>query len=128
LVKSKKLAWGLLALLLVVPLLFSGCFPAQSTASPTPGGSTAQGFDWTFVIFIVIIIAPFYFFMIRPQSNRRKQQQKLLNELKPGDQVITNAGIYGEVDSVDADSVVLRVEDGSKIRVATQAIAGKRNP
>jgi preprotein translocase subunit YajC len=128
LAKSKKLVWGLLALLITIPLLFSGCFPTQSTASPTPGEQTPQGFDWTFVIFIVIIIAAFYFFMIRPQSNRRKQQQRLLSELRPGDQVITNAGIYGEVDSVDTDSVVLKVEGGSKIRVATQAIAGKRNP
>ncbi len=126
--KSKKLAWGLLALLIAVPLLMSGCFPTQTTASPTPGAQTSQGFDWTFVVFIVIIIAAFYFFMIRPQSSRRKQQQKLLAELQAGDQVITTAGIYGEIDSVDQESIVLKVEGGGKIRVARQAIVGKRNP
>ena len=126
--KSKKLAWGLLTLLLAIPLLASGCALTQTGASPTPGATASGGFDWTFVIFIVIIMAAFYFFMIRPQSSRKKQQQRLLSELKPGDQVITTAGIYGEIDSVDQDSVVLRVEGGSKIRVAIQAITGKRAP
>ena len=126
--KKTRLVWGIVALLITMPLLLSGCFPAQTTTSPTPGAQTSQGFDWTFVIFIVIIIAAFYFFMIRPQSSRRKQQQKLLSELKPGDQVITNAGIYGEIDRVDPDSVVLKMEDGSKIRVSIQAVAGKRSP
>lgn len=124
--KNKKLVWVLLAVLLAVPLLFSGCYPAPTGASPTPGQPATGGFDWTYIIFIVVIIAAFYFFMIRPQGNRRKQQQKLMEDLKPGDQVITTAGIYGEIESVDQDSIVLRIEGGGKIRVAKQAIAGKR--
>lgn len=125
--KNKKLIWVLLAVLLAVPLLFSGCYPAPTGASPTPGQQPASsGFDWTYIIFIVVIIAAFYFFMIRPQGNRRKQQQKLLEDLKTGDQVITTAGIYGEIERVDQDSVVLKTEGGGKIRVSKQAIAGKR--
>lgn len=124
--ENKRFIWGFLALLLVIPILVGGCVPAPTGASPTPGSQTTGGFDWTYIIFILIIIAAFYFFMIRPQSSRRKQQEKLLSDLKPGDQIITTAGIYGEVDSVDQDSVVIRVEGGTKIRVARQAIAGKR--
>jgi preprotein translocase subunit YajC len=125
LIKNKKFIGVLFAVLLAVPLLFAGCIPTQTGASPTPGQSTG-GFDWTYVIFILVIIAAFYFFMIRPQSSRKKQQQKLLDELKPGDLVITTAGIYGEIESIDQETAVIKVEGGTKLRIARQAIAGKR--
>jgi preprotein translocase subunit YajC len=125
LIKNKKFVWVVLALLVAIPLLFAGCIPTQTGASPTPGQSTG-GFDWTYIIFILVIIAAFYFFMIRPQSSRKKQQQKLLDELKPGDLVITTAGIYGEIESIDQETAVIKVEGGTKLRIARGAIAGKR--
>jgi preprotein translocase subunit YajC len=79
------------------------------------------------LIFAVIIIVVFYFLMIRPQRNKQNQQRKLLSELKPGDRVITIGGLYGEVDSVDEETVVLIVESGAKIRVVRQGIARKRS-
>ncbi len=123
-IKRRILVLGTTAFLLSLLFLLSGCYPAPSGASPTPGQST--GFDWTFVVLIVVIIVVFYFLMIRPQSNRRKEQQKLMSELKPGDQVMTTGGIYGEIESLDQDSIVLKIESGAKIRVARQSIAGKR--
>jgi preprotein translocase subunit YajC len=102
--------------------LISGCAPAPAAGST----SSSSGFDWTFLIFIVVIFAVFYFLMIRPQRNRQKQQQHLLSDLKPGDQVITSAGIYGEIESMDEMSVVLKIESGGKIRVAKPSIVGKR--
>jgi preprotein translocase subunit YajC len=117
---------GLLLLsagLLTGSLAVSGCVPAAS-----PGGTQSTGgFDWSFVIIIVIFAAAIYFFMIRPQRNQQKRQQKLLSELGPGDQVITSGGIYGEIESLDENSVVLKVESGAKIRVARASIAGKRS-
>ncbi len=124
--KSKIITWGLVVWLLTSLLLIGGCALVPGGASPTPGAPSSTGFDWTFLVFIVVIIIIFYFFMIRPQSNRRKQQQKLMAELKPGDQVITTSGIYGEIESLDQDSVVLKIESGGRIRIARQTIAGKR--
>jgi preprotein translocase subunit YajC len=125
LIKSKVLAWGLLVWLITALMFVGGCAQLSNEASPAPGTSST-GFDWTFLIIILVIIVIFYFFMIRPQSNRRKQQQKLLDELKSGDQVITTSGIYGEIESLDQDSIVLKIESGAKIRFARQSIAGKR--
>jgi preprotein translocase subunit YajC len=109
--------------MLVSLLAVSGCI-AQAPSSG--GAQSSGGFDWSFIIIIVIFAAAVYFLMIRPQRNQQKKQQKLLSELSAGDRVITAGGIYGEIDSIDDDSVVLKVESGAKIRVMRTSIAGKR--
>ncbi len=77
------------------------------------------------IIFLVVIFVMFYFFMIRPQRKRQKEHEELLSQLRSGDRVITAGGIYGRVESVDQDSVVLRVESGATIRVARSSVVGK---
>jgi preprotein translocase subunit YajC len=109
--------------LLIGSFILSGCIPISSG-----GDQPSGGFDWSFVIIIVIFAGAVYFLMIRPQRNQQKRQQKLLSELNPGDQVITVGGMYGEIESLDEVSVVLKVESGAKIRVSRASIAGKRSP
>ena len=77
------------------------------------------------VVFLVVIVVLFYFFMIRPQRKRQKEHEELVGQLRNGDKVITAGGIYGHVESVSQDSVVLKVESGATIRVAKSSIAGK---
>ena len=77
------------------------------------------------IIFLVVIFVMFYFFMIRPQRKRQKEHEDLVTQLRGGDRVITAGGIYGQVESVSEDSVVLKVESGATIRVAKGSIAGK---
>jgi preprotein translocase subunit YajC len=113
---------ALLTVLLVGLIHLTGCAPAPSGQTPS-----STGFDWTFVVFVLIIALAFYLFTIRPQRKRQDQQRKLLSGLNPGDQVITAGGIFGQVESLDEESVVLKVESGAKIRVARQSIAGKRS-
>lgn len=113
------LAVGTLILLLAI---VSACLP---TTTPPPSGGTG-GFDWQIIIFLVVIFAIFYLLMIRPQRKRQKQQQTLLQELRKGDKVITAGGIYGEIDSVADDSVVIRVESGALLRVARGGVIAKR--
>lgn len=120
--KQVKLVMILLTSMLVGPMLFSGCTTTLSGES-----SSSTGFDLTAVIFVAIIALLFYLFIIRPQRNRQSSQRKLLSALKPGDQVITVSGIYGEIESLDEESVVLKMEFGAKIRVARLSIAGKRS-
>ncbi|MFC2072601.1 preprotein translocase subunit YajC [Chloroflexota bacterium] len=70
-----------------------------------------------FIVMIVLLFAMFYFLMIRPIQRREKKHDEMVLELEKGDIVITAGGMYGEVDSIDEDSVVLKVESGAKIRV-----------
>ncbi len=77
------------------------------------------------IVFLVVIFVLFYFFMIRPQRRRQKEHLELLNQLQNGDRVVTTGGIYGVVESVSQDSIVLKVESGATMRVAKSSIVGK---
>ena len=116
--KDKMLKVGLVAALLVTLVSIGGCAPA----APEAGGTDS----WTLIIIMVLIFAVFYFLMIRPQRKRQKEHQKLVEELKKGDSVITAGGIYGVIESLSEDSIVIKVESGATIRVARGSVALKR--
>jgi len=69
------------------------------------------------LIILAIIFGMFYFLLIRPMRQREKRHDQMVEELQIGDKVITAGGIYGQVDRIDEDSVVLKVESGATIRV-----------
>jgi preprotein translocase subunit YajC len=118
---NRVLSLALITGLLITVLVFiGGCY------YPATEGEEGGGFDWTIIIFLVLIFAVFYFLMIRPQRKRQKQQRELMEGLQRGDKVITIGGIYGQIESLTEDSVVLKMESGTTIRVARNSIAGKR--
>ncbi len=119
--KSRVLTLALMAVLLITTLVFAGgCYPVATEGEE-------GGFDWTIIIFLVLIFAVFYFLLIRPQRKRQKQQQQLMEELKRGDKVITSGGIYGVIESVSEDSIVIKVESGTTMRIAKSSVALKRD-
>jgi len=63
--------------------------------------------------------------VILPQQRQRKKMQAMLAALKTGDKVITSGGIYGSVNGLDGDSIILKIssEPQVKIRVSRAAIA-----
>ena len=73
---------------------------------------------------MIAIIGIFYFLMIRPAQTRQKKITAMLSNLKNGDKVITNGGIYGTVVGLESDAVQLRIAEQVKIKVSRNAIAG----
>jgi preprotein translocase subunit YajC len=63
--------------------------------------------------------------MIRPQRKTQKKHQELIRELRSGDSVVTAGGIYGRIESVSDDSVVIKVESGATLRVTRSSIVFK---
>lgn len=117
--KGRKLNLGLIAGLLATLAFAVSC--------TTAGGETGseQGSIVPMIIFLVLLFAMVYFLMIRPQRRRQKEQQQMMAELQKGDRVITAGGVYGEIESVYEDSIVLKVESGATIRVTRNAIISK---
>ena len=74
-------------------------------------------------IFLILIL---YFLIIRPQQKRQKDHQRLLDDLKINDVVITSGGIIGKIANFkkEKDTVILKVDDNTKIEVRRIAIAG----
>jgi preprotein translocase subunit YajC len=78
-----------------------------------------------FLIPLGLMFAIMYFLVIMPQQRQRKKMQAMLAELKAGDKIITSGGIYGTINGIDGDSVILKIssEPQVKIRIARAAIA-----
>jgi preprotein translocase subunit YajC len=78
-------------------------------------------------IFLVVIFAIFYFVMIRPQQKRQKEHRQMMEGLQRGDKVITAGGIYGTIESINEDNVIIKVEGGTTMRVARGSVAMRRD-
>ncbi len=116
--------------LIIAVLAFSaGCFTSGTTsvtsANATGDGSEPSTWDslWPMLVFLVVIFAMFYFLMIRPQRKRQKEQQAMMEALQKGDKIVTAGGIYGTIESVGEDSLVIKVEGGTTLRVARGSVA-----
>ena len=125
----RKKQWYLVVLvgLITVMALLAGCIPVDTgtDGDETDTGSFATSI-WPMLIFIVLLFAMMYFVMIRPQRKRQREHQDFVEQLHRGDRVVTAGGIYGEIESVSEDSVVLRIEAGGTIRIAKSSILSKQ--
>lgn len=101
-------------LIAAIPLLFAENAPAPAAdpgASPSP---------LTFLPYLLIIGLWGYLLLFRPQQQQEKKRREMISALKKNDKVLTSAGIYGTVVSVDndADRVMIRVDDDRGVKMA----------
>jgi len=116
---------------LFTAVLLTGYAGVSYAMAPPPGGaggkqdigSMIQSFLPLILIFVI-----FYFLLIRPQSKKAKEHKQLLENLKKGDKIMTNGGIYGIIEDIDDDTITLKVGIGAdvKIKVNRGYVAGLR--
>ena len=94
----------------------------QTSTGTAPSASGMAGMLSTFLPMIAIF-AIFYFFLIRPQNKKQKETEKMIAALKKGDKVVTIGGIHGVVSSTKEKTVVVKVDDNTKIEFNRTAIA-----
>jgi preprotein translocase subunit YajC len=116
---NRILKTGLVAGLLIAVLAFAGSCATTSTQGTDQNSTTSTLY---MVGFLVVIFALFYFVMIRPQRKRQKDQQNMVAALQKGDKVVTAGGIFGVIDSVREDSVIIKVESGTMLKVAKGSV------
>ncbi len=78
------------------------------------------------LIIVVLMFGMFYFLMVRPMRQREKKHDRMVEELEKGDIVITAGGIYGQVESISEDSIILKVESGATIRVTKGGVVKRQ--
>ncbi|MBR2162552.1 MAG: preprotein translocase subunit YajC [Bacteroidales bacterium] len=93
-------------------------FTILQTAAPAAQG----GSPWSMLIMLALIFVVMWIFMIRPQRKQQKELDNFRSGLKKGDKIVTIGGIYGTVNEVKEDSVLVEVDKDVKIRVSKQAI------
>src|SRR4051812_42239028 len=79
-----------------------------------------------FFLLIIVAFAFLWLVLVRPQKKRQVAQRQMLNELKPGDEVVTAGGIYGEITRLGEsdEDVYIRIAPTLEVRVARRAIGG----
>ncbi len=92
-----------------------------------PNGAKGGGSflaTWGMLIPLFLIM---YLLLIRPQRKRQKEHEKLLSELKKGDRVVTNGGMFGTIFAIneEKDRVVLKLSDEVKVEFLKSSIAGR---
>ncbi|MBP5283426.1 MAG: preprotein translocase subunit YajC [Treponema sp.] len=98
-----------------------------SVAAGDPNGTQADagilGGPLGSILPFVAIIAIFYFFIIRPQNKKQKETERMIKAIKKGDKVVTIGGIHGVVSSAKETTLIIKVDDNTKIEFNRSAIA-----
>jgi len=91
----------------------------QNAAGPAqPGGSFL-----TAIIPFVLVFVIFYLLIIMPSRKKQKKHQEMVEQLKPGDKIITTGGIHGSVMGVQSDKIEVKIAANVKVNVTKNAIA-----
>lgn len=79
------------------------------------------------VVMMAAVFGVFYFLIIRPQKKKQKDLKTMLDSLKKGDKVVTIGGIRGTVQDVKEKTVVLKVDENTKLEFSKDAVSGIAN-
>lgn len=107
--------------------MFEGIAWAMAPSQPGAGSSGGPGSMLTGFLPLIIIFVIFYFLLIRPQQKRAKDHKAMLASLKKGDKVVTSGGIYGLVESVTDNTVVVKIAENVKVKFGKGYIASVRS-
>jgi preprotein translocase subunit YajC len=97
-------------------------FAFLSLSVMAAGTAPGQGNALVTLIPLILVFVVFYFFMIRPQMKKQKELTEYRNSLKRGDKVITTGGIYGRVNEIRDNYVMIDAGGDVKLKVDKSAV------
>ncbi len=75
-----------------------------------------------FLIIILFGVATMWLLVVLPQRRRQRAQNQMLEALKPGDEIVTAGGLYGDVTEVGEDEIAMEIAPNVEVRIAKRAI------
>jgi preprotein translocase subunit YajC len=75
-----------------------------------------------FLIFLALAIGLMWLLVVLPQRRRQAAHNTMIARLRPGDEVLTAGGLYGDVTEIGEDEVALEIAPGVEVRLASRAI------
>ncbi len=90
-------------------------------------GKAQGGWESTFIGFapLIAIVVIFYLLVILPQQKRTKDHKKMVEDLKVGDEVLTNGGIIGNIAGIADKAFTLEIAPNVKVKIARSAVAAR---
>lgn len=77
---------------------------------------------------LILVIGIFYLIVFLPARRRQKKLQTMIDNLKPGDKVITTGGIFGTVVALRGDHLQVRIAENVKVDLSRNAVASMQQP
>ncbi|OVE77474.1 preprotein translocase subunit YajC [bacterium F11] len=90
--------------------------PNADPNAPAPPG-------WVSFAPLIFIVFVFYFLIIRPQSRQRKERQQVLENLKKGDKIITQGGIFATIVNIGPNSLDIKINEDTRVKIQKGAVA-----
>ena len=81
-----------------------------------------------FLIPMAALLVVMWLLVIRPQRRRHLQQADMLATLEAGDEILTAGGLYGRIETLEDDEVLLAIAPGTVVRVDKRAVAAVVSP
>ena len=94
-----------------------------SSAYAQAAGPAAAPNPLTSFLPLIIIFGIFYFMLIRPQMKRAKEARAMVAALAKGDEVLTNGGLLGRIDSIAEQFVTLELAPGVIVKLRKDAVS-----
>jgi len=95
-----------------------GAFAQQSGQAARP----AQGNFLTALVPFILVFVIFWLLIILPSRKKQKRHMQMVENLKPGDKIITTGGIHGTVMGIQKDRIELKVAANVKIEITKSAV------
>ena len=78
-----------------------------------------------YAVALVILLLVLFFGFTLPEFRAKRARKALLESLKTGDRIFTQAGIHGVITAIDGDIILLKVGDaGTELEIARWAVLG----
>ncbi|MGB8953418.1 MAG: preprotein translocase subunit YajC [Candidatus Aminicenantales bacterium] len=103
-------------------MILSGflAYAQQPGQSPQP----AQGSFLSPLLMFALIFVIFYVLIILPSRKKQKRHLQMVENLKPGDKIITTGGIFGTVMGIQKDRIELKIAANVKIEITKNSVGG----
>ncbi len=101
-------------------------FTLIAAPAASGGGEGGSGSLLSMLIPFALVFGIMYLLVIRPNQKRQKEQDLFLKNLKVGDQVVTQGGIFGKITGVSEASITIEISDRVRIKVLRSAVVSKQ--
>lgn len=89
---------------------------AQASVA-TPSTPAPQGGLLGMLVPFALIFVIFYFLIFRPQQKQQKRKAQMIANLKRGDDVVMENGIYGKITDINNGHVMVQVTNNVTLKV-----------
>ncbi|EHZ0460792.1 preprotein translocase subunit YajC [Enterococcus faecalis] len=79
------------------------------------------------MLIMLLVIVAMYFYLFRTQKKQQKERQDFLNNLQPGDAVVTIGGLHGVISEISSNKKKVTLDcEGALFDFDQQSIRTKK--